>query len=117
MRNIIQQRLADVVRMDLPNLVERKCRLPKIPNKAYTVIGMRRAGKTYFLYQTIKRYIQYGIDRSRLVYFNFEDERLAELTVRDLHWITDDYFAMFPENRPGKVYFFFDEIQLFSSFQ
>ncbi len=75
MRNIIQQRLADTVSMDLPDLVERKYRLPQIPNKAYAVIGMRRAGKTYFLYQTIKRYVEQGIDRSRLVYFNFEDER------------------------------------------
>ena len=57
----------------------------------------------------MKRYIGQGIDRSRLVYFNFEDERLAKLTVKVLHWITDEYFAMFPENRPGKVYFFFDE--------
>jgi hypothetical protein len=117
MRNIIQQRLADAVSMDLPDLVERKYRLPQIPNKAYAVIGMRRAGKTYFLYQTIKRYIEKGVDRSRLVYFNFEDERLAELTVKDLHWITDEYFAMFPENRSGRVYFFLDEIQLISGWE
>jgi len=117
MRNIIQQRLADAVSMDLPTAVERRYRLPQIPNKTYAVIGTRRAGKTYFLYQTMRRYIEQGIDRSRLVYFNFEDERLADLTVKDLHWITDEYFAMFPDNRPDRVYFFFDEIQLINGWE
>jgi len=53
MRSIIQQRLADAVSMDIPPLVEREYRLPEIPNKAYAIIGMRRVGKTYFLYQTM----------------------------------------------------------------
>lgn len=53
-----------------------------------------------------------GIDRSRLIYFNFEDERLAGLSVEDLHWITDEYYVTFSENRSEEVHFFFDEIQL-----
>lgn len=53
-----------------------------------------------------------GVDRTRLVYFNFEDERLADISVEDLHWIPDEYYVMFPENRSEEVYFFFDEIQL-----
>ena len=105
---MIQQRLADAVSMDLPAVVRRRSHLPQIPKQAYAVIGMRRAGKTYFMYQTMKRYIEQGIIRSRLVYFYFEDVRLAELTVKDLHWITDEYFAMFPKNRPGRMYFSFN---------
>ena len=112
MKNVIQSQLADAVSMELPELTEREARIPAIPNKAYAVIGMRRSGKTYYLYQTIKRYLAQGVPRSKLVYFNFEDERLAEINLKDLHWITDEYYAMFPENRSGKVYFFFDEIQL-----
>jgi len=112
MKGIVQQRLADAISIDLPELIERECRLPEIPNKVYSVIGMRRAGKTYFLYQTMKQCIVQGVDRSRLVYFNFEDERLADVTLKDLHWIPDEYYAMFPDNRSEKVYFFFDEIQL-----
>lgn len=117
MRNVIQQRLADAVSMDIPVSIAREYRLPQIPNKAYAVIGMRRAGKTYFLYQRMKHYLGLGVDRSRLVYFNFEDERLADIKIGDLHWITDEYFAMFPENRPEKVYFFFDEIQLIDGWE
>ncbi|MBL7176663.1 MAG: ATP-binding protein [Desulfobacteraceae bacterium] len=112
MRNIVQQHLADAISMDLPELTERECQLPEIPNKIQSVIGMRRSGKTYFLYQIMKQCMADGVDRSRLVYFNFEDERLAELSVENLHWIPDEYFAMFPENRSEEVFFFFDEIQL-----
>jgi len=117
MRNIIQQRLADAVSMDIPALVEREYRLPEIPNKAYAIIGMRRVGKTYFLYQTMNHLMRQGIERSRVVYLNLEDERLSDMTVKDLHWIIDEYYAMFPENRPGKAYFFLDEIQLIDGWE
>jgi len=112
LRNTIQQRLADAINMDLPNLTERRCHVPDIPNKVYSVIGMRRSGKTYFLFQEMKRCLAEGVNRSRLVYFNFEDERLADISANDLHWIIDEYYVMFPENRAQKVYFFFDELQL-----
>ncbi|MFH2220180.1 MAG: ATP-binding protein [Pseudomonadota bacterium] len=112
MKALIQHRLVDAIGMGIPELVERECRLPEIPGKVYAVIGMRRAGKTYYLYQTMKHCLEQGVDRSRLVYFNFEDERLADMTFRDLHWISDEYYALYPEARSGKVHFFFDEIQL-----
>ncbi len=103
--------------MALPQLTEREFLLPEIPNKVYSVLGMRRAGKTYFLYQIMKRHMADGVDRSRLIYFNFEDERLADISIGDLHWIPDEYYVMFPENRSEKVYFFFDEIQLVDSWE
>ncbi|RPJ04463.1 MAG: ATP-binding protein [Deltaproteobacteria bacterium] len=112
MKAIVQQRLADSMALNLPTLVAREARLPKIPNKAFAVIGMRRAGKTYFLFQQMDRLLTQGVDRSRLVYFNFEDERLAGMTSADLHWIPDEYYVMFPQSRSQTVHFFFDEIQL-----
>jgi len=112
MKAIVQQRLADLIAMNLPILIEREASLPRIPNKAFAVIGMRRAGKTYFLFQQMGRLLSQGVDRSRLVYFNFEDERLAGMTSADLHWITDEYYVMFPHNRANKVHLFFDEIQV-----
>jgi uncharacterized protein len=112
LRNIIQQRLADAISMDLPKLTKRNCHIPDMPGKVYSVIGMRRSGKTYFLFQVMESYLADGVDRSRLVYFNFEDERFADISVNDLHWITDEYYVMFPENRSKKVYFLFDEVQL-----
>ena len=106
MKAIVQQRLADSMALNLPTLVEREARLPRIPDKAFAVIGMRRAGKTYFLFQQMGRLLIQGVDRSRLVYFNFEDERLAGMTSADLHWIPDEYYVMSPQNRSHKVHFF-----------
>jgi hypothetical protein len=117
MKVIVQQRLADSIAMNLPTLIEREASLPLIPNKAFAVIGMRRAGKTYFLFQQMGRRLSQGVDRSRLVYFNFEDERLAGMTSAGLHWITDEYYVMFPQNRDHKVHFFFDEIQLVAGWE
>ncbi len=37
--------------------------------------------------------------RERLVYFNFEDERLGELEAADLGNILDEYYRSYPEFR------------------
>ena len=118
MKSIIKQQLVDSINTKLPQLVQREYRLPDISNKTHAIIGMRRSGKTYFLYQIMKKILKQSpnksekLDRSRLVYFNFEDERLEDLTGKNMGWIIDEYYALFPANRSKKVYFFFDEIQL-----
>ena len=117
MKKIIQQRLSDSISMSIPELIVREYRVPKIPGKVYAITGMRRTGKTYFLYQRIKHYLKKGVEKTRLIYFNFEDERLANIKLDDMHWIIDEYFAMFPKNRKKKVYFFFDEIQLIKGWE
>ncbi|MBF0450699.1 MAG: ATP-binding protein [Candidatus Magnetomorum sp.] len=111
MKTIIQQRIADAINMPLPELIKRDCQVPAIPNKTFAIIGMRRSGKTYYLYQTMQAYLDRGIHRERLLYINFEDERLLDMTINDMHWIVDEYFAIFPENRGTQTFFFFDEIQ------
>jgi predicted AAA+ superfamily ATPase len=40
-----------------------------------------------------------GVARERLVYFNFEDERLGELEAADLGNILDEYYRSYPEFR------------------
>ena len=74
--------------------------------KIFTVIGPRRSGKTYFLFQLMK-----ALPRERLVYLNFEDERLAELSREDLQKILDAYFELYPDAKGKKIYLLFDEIQ------
>jgi len=112
MREAIRPRLLDTLELSLPKLTLRSVQVPKIPNKAQAVIGMRRAGKTFFLYQQMQQLMETGVERDRLVFFSFEDERLADVTLDDLHWIEDEYFARFPENRSQRVTFFLDEVQL-----
>ncbi len=75
-------------------------------NANYAITGLRRAGKSFFLYQLIhKKYKQDEMDK--IVMINFEDERLIEVTYNDLHLILDAYYELFDK----KPVVFLDEIQ------
>lgn len=52
-RQIILQRIVDALAARPPALTRRDVRLPAVPGKAVAVIGMRRAGKTTFLWQVL----------------------------------------------------------------
>ncbi len=113
MREIIQQKLADGIAFTPPEMTVREARVPNVPGKAYAVIGMRRSGKTWFLYQCLKERLTRGAPRETLVYINFEDERLAGMETRHLSLVLEEYFLRFPDFRDRrKVTFFLDEIQV-----
>ncbi len=57
--------------------IERDIKLPVDSNKVITVIGPRRAGKTFLLYRTISK-ISKSIPKNNILYINFEDERLIK---------------------------------------
>ncbi|MDP2826944.1 MAG: ATP-binding protein, partial [Sulfuritalea sp.] len=83
-----------------------------IPNKAVAVIGMRRAGKTTFLWQLLAERLAQGIDREGLLYFGFEDERLAGMSAGDLNLLVEEYYRLNPAWRDQRrASFFLDEIQ------
>jgi len=112
MREVIKQKLVDALGMELPPMTRRESRLPAIPNKVRAVIGMRRAGKTWFLYQCLQDRLAAGTPREALVYFNFDDERLAGLEAKQLGWVLEEYYLLCPQFRDRqRVTFFFDEIQ------
>ena len=69
--------------------------------------GIRRAGKSTLLYSLVKQLVASGVDWSRIIYINFEDERLTEMTAADLN----DILAVQSEMSGQRGYFFFDEIQ------
>ena len=78
-------------------------------NKAITIIGPRRAGKTWFLYQFMNLLIEQGRSLDDFLYINFEDERLQPFTVDNFQLILDAWFEL---RGPGKKpLIFFDEIQ------
>src|SRR3954451_20951964 len=103
--------IADFQERDLPQVTQRDLSLPALPGKADVVVGMRRSGKTWFLYQLIGDQIASGIDRRRLLYLNFEDERLLPLTAADLSRIPEAFYRRTPANREHLCWFYFDEIQ------
>jgi len=113
MRDVIRQKLADALEFKPPALTPRDARISPIANKAHAVVGMRRAGKTTFLYQCLQERLVQGAPRESLIYFNFEDERLGGMQAAQLSWVLEEYFSRYPQFREQrKVTFFFDEIQV-----
>jgi uncharacterized protein len=95
----------------LQDLVIREITFPNAPNKIKVAIGMRRTGKTYFLYQQILRLLDEGVDKKVILYINFEDDRLLPLNEQKLAKLVDSFYSLYPENHDKKCYLFFDEIQ------
>ena len=70
-REIIRQKIVDALAAPPPALTRRDVRLPGVPRKALAVIGMRRAGKTTFLWQLLADRLAKGTGRQGLLYFSF----------------------------------------------
>ncbi len=111
MKEIISQLIDDFHERQLPKPTPREAKFHDIAGKADVVIGMRRAGKTWFCFQKINELLAAGGSKKEILYLNFEDDRLFEFQVKDFQAIVDVYFSKYPENRSGVCHFFFDEIQ------
>jgi len=109
-KDIAIELIKDFHEKPLPNIVNRdlEVKLPKI-KKAITIIGPRRAGKTFFLYNTMERLK--NVKLTEMLYINLEDDRLLPLGLKDLDRILRTYYEMYPENKRNKIYLFFDEVQ------
>lgn len=112
-RQVIRQKIIDAQAAPLRVLTRRNVWLPEVRGKATAVIGMRRAGKTSLLWQILADRHVAGIDREGLLYFSFEDERLAGLQLADLDVLVEEFYRLHPAWRDSRrATFFLDEIQL-----
>lgn len=91
--------------------VAREQRRALIEGKADVIYGMRRAGKTTLLQQTLAERVRLGVERERTVYLNLEDDRLEPLERGDLAQFLEVYFRLFPAMRAQEVWLGLDEVQ------
>ena len=103
-KNIIQ----DFHNRPLPLFKNRQIQIPLDTAKIITLIGSRRAGKTYLMYQIISQIMETHA-KQNIIYINFEDERLMDENL-NLGDIMDAYFELYPETKK-EIWFFFDEIE------
>lgn len=96
---------------ELPSATPRALQLPLEIRKVITLVGIRRSGKTYVLYETMRRLEAQGIDRRRIIYLNFEDDRLLPIRTRELDLILRAHEELYPDFAREKKYLFFDEVQ------
>lgn len=96
---------------ELPETIERELKIPLSSKKIITLYGPRRSGKSFYFFSLIKFLIKKGISKEKIVYLNFEDDRILPLDFKDLNFILEAYFELYPENKKEEIFLFFDEIQ------
>lgn len=109
-KSIFQEIIRDFFQKSLETVRQREVQIPVDVPKVVSLMGPRRAGKTYCLFELIKR-LRQQTPAEQLVYVNFEDDRLYPLQLDDLDAMLRGYYEMYPGNRNHKVWFFPDEIQ------
>ena len=86
-------------------IVPRELPSDEFPRRVF--IGVRRAGKSFMLYQKMQQMLTDGQGWDGMLYLNFEDDRLAGFASEDFELILECHAEMY-ERRPM---LFLDEIQ------
>lgn len=115
MAEVIREKIAWFWNLDLPKGTRRDLSLgtvavPALGNRVKVVVGVRRCGKTWRLYQEIAELEALGVDRRSILYFNFDDERLRPYDRLLPSQVMECFYSLNPAAREG-AYVFFDEIQ------
>ena len=95
----------------LPESRPRELSLPTDSGKVIGLSGVRRCGKTFLFFDTIRHLVAGGVDRRRIIYLNFEDDRLQPVQSADLDMVLRCLREVFPQAASGRLYVFLDEVQ------
>ena len=105
-KTILKSVLADnQTEIVLHKVVPRNFKFEDFGNYVFT--GIRRAGKSYLLYQRMQQLLAAGTEWDEMLYINFEDERLEGMCRDDLNLLIEVHMEMYGK-RPV---LFLDEIQ------
>jgi hypothetical protein len=103
--------LRQFVERPLPKCRPRELRIPEGSGKVIALTGVRRSGKTFLFFDMISRLAARGVRRQRIVYLNFEDDRLQPLASRELDLVLRCQRELFPETAGQRLFLFLDEVQ------
>lgn len=81
--------------------------LPSDEFERRVFIGVRRAGKSFMLYQKMQQMLAEGHSWEDMLYLNFEDDRLADFKSEDFEMILECHAEVY-DKRPM---LFLDEVQ------
>lgn len=112
----VREYLLDFQRSTLPELVERELRIAET-KKIKSLIGPRRAGKTYFMYQEMKRLLANRIKKESILYLNFEDPRLSGITFREIRELIKLHWQLYPASLNEKLHIFIDEPEVVDNWE
>ncbi len=95
----------------LPVCRPRETVLPTEAGKVVGLSGPRRSGKTFLMFDTIRRLTQEGVDRRCIVYLNFEDDRLHPVRAEEFDLVLRSLHELYPGVAGKRIYLFLDEVQ------
>lgn len=96
-----QQEIASIELIERPIFLEKSCN--------YVFVGLRRAGKSYLMFQHIQSIIKLGQAKIEdILYINFEDERISSIKVDELNLLLEAYHELYNHKHPS---IYLDEIQ------
>ncbi len=104
--------LRDFIEKDMPKIIPRyqEIDFESDIKRAISLIGPRRAGKTFEMFFLISKIRQkHGSDK--VVYINFEKAELQDLSYKDLIIMLEAYYDLYPNNKGKRIWLFLDEIQ------
>ena len=99
------------------DLKKRENPLPVNAGKIITVPGVRRCGKSSRMESVVNALLASGVERKRILWMGFDDERLVSMNSDELDRIIEAYREMYPDIELASVYMFFDEIQLIENWE
>jgi len=108
MRKILKNILTEMYERDLPELIERDIKVNiDTSNNILAIIGPRRSGKTYFMFQIMKQLLD-KYSRDDFLFIDFEDYRLIPIKNFDIDELLRSFYELFYKE---PKFLFFDEIQ------
>ena len=111
-KDTMKKLIVEYQQLMLPELTKRDTYFsPMETNKIISIIGPRRSGKTYFMYQVMKELRAKGIPQEKVLYMNLEDSRLYPMKKGFLDFMMECFYELYPENIDTEIFLFLDEIQ------
>lgn len=105
-KNILKQILASNQKdVEQYRIVPRELPSDDFPRRVF--VGVRRSGKSFMLYQKMQLLLSEGQGWDKMLYLNFEDDRLSGFTEEDFEKILECHAEMY-DQRPM---LFLDEVQ------
>ncbi|MDY0386571.1 MAG: ATP-binding protein [Methanolobus sp.] len=116
-RDKLKSTIIDWQGKELPPLQKRKYELNIDTPHVNDIVGVRRCGKTYYMYQLMSELLEQGVPKNNILYLNLDDDRLQPLNGDELQLLIETFREMQEISEDDRLYIFLDEIQNFPSWE
>src|SRR3989344_6065738 len=95
----------------IPPSLDRDIKIPLESEFIISIIGPRRAGKTFVCFNIINYLLSRKMSKHQILYLNFEDEKLLGAGAEDLDKLLNAFYELTKLGAKEEIYLFLDEIQ------